>query len=43
MQGAIDLSTILYADDAVIFAEDEELMRRGLDIVAEWWVEWSAK
>ena len=30
------VSALLYADDAVIFAEDEELMRRGLDILAEW-------
>ena len=36
MQGAIELSTIVFADDAVIFAEDEELMRRGLNILAEW-------
>ena len=27
----------------MIFAEDEELMRRGLDIMAEWWEEWSVK
>ena len=30
------ISALLYADDAVTFAEDEELMRRGLDILAEW-------
>ena len=30
-------------DDAVIFAEDEELMRRGLDILAEWCEEWLVK
>ena len=36
-------SALLYADDAVIFAEDEELMRRGLDILAEWCEEWSVK
>ena len=30
------ISALLYAVDAVIFAEDEELMRRGLDILAEW-------
>ena len=27
----------------MIFAEDEELMRRGLDILAEWCEEWSVK
>ena len=37
------ISALLYADDAVIFAEDEELMRRGLDILAEWCEEWSMK
>ena len=37
------ISALLYADDAVIFAEDEELMRRGLDILAEWCEEWSVK
>ena len=26
-----------------IFAEDEELMRRGLDVLAEWCEEWSVK
>ena len=35
------ISALLYADDAVIFAEDEELMRRGLNILAEWCEEWS--
>ena len=37
------ISALLYADDAVIFAEDEELMRRGLNILAEWCEEWSVK
>ena len=37
------ISALLYADDALIFAEDEELMRRGLDILAEWCEEWSVK
>ena len=37
------ISALLYADDAVIFAEDEELIRRGLDILAEWCEEWSGK
>ena len=27
----------------MIFAEDEELMRRGLEILAEWCEEWSVK
>ena len=35
--------SLLYADDAVIFAENEELMRRGLDVLAEWCTEWSVK
>ena len=33
------ISALLYADDA----EGEELMRRGLDILAEWCEEWSVK
>ena len=37
------ISALLYADDAVIFAEDEELMRRELDILSEWCEEWSVK
>ena len=37
------ISALLYADDTVIFAEDEELMRRGLNILAEWCEEWSVK
>ena len=37
------VSALLYADDAVIFAENEELMRRGLDVLAEWCMEWSVK
>ena len=37
------ISALLYADDAVIFAENEELMRRGLDVLAEWCTEWSVK
>ena len=36
-------SALLYADDAVIFAQDEELMRRGLDSLAEWCEEWLVK
>ena len=27
----------------MIFAEDEKLMRRGLDILAKWCEEWSVK
>ena len=34
------ISALLYADDTVIFAENEELMRRGLDVLAEWCTEW---
>ena len=37
------ISALLYADDAVIFEEDEELMRRELDILSEWCEEWSVK
>ena len=37
------ISALLYTDDAVIIAEEEELMRRGLDVLAEWCEEWSVK
>ena len=37
------ISALLYVDDAVIFAEDEELMRMGLDVLAEWCEEWPVK
>lgn len=32
---------LLYADDAVVIAEDEKLMRWGFDIWPEWGSEWS--
>ena len=31
---------LLYADDAVILAEDKKLMRRGLEVLMEWYDEW---
>ena len=34
---------LLYADDAVILAEDERSMRRGLDTLAEWCSEWAVE
>ena len=37
------IAALLYAEYAVIFAEDEELMRRGPDVLAEWCEEWSVK
>ena len=30
------ISVLLYADDAVILAEDKKLMRRGLEMLMEW-------
>ena len=36
------IPALMYADDAVIFADDE-VMRRGLDILAEWCEECSVK
>ena len=33
----------LYADDAVILAEDEKSMRQGLDTLAEWCSEWAVE
>ena len=35
------ISVLLYADDAVIFAEDERSMRLGLDVLMGWCREWS--
>ena len=32
---------LVYADDAVIFAEDEKSMRLGLDVLMGWCREWS--
>ena len=34
------ISMLLYADDAVIFAEDEKSMRLGLDVLMVWCREW---
>ena len=35
------ISMLLYADDAVIFAEDEKSMKLGLDVLMGWCREWS--
>ena len=35
------ISMLLYADDAVIFAADENSMRLGLDVLMGWCKEWS--
>ena len=37
------ISMLLYADDAVIFAEDEKSMRLGLDVLMGWCREWSVE
>ena len=37
------ISVLLYADDAVILAEDEKVMKQGLEIVMEWCDEWSVE
>ena len=34
---------LLYADDAVILAEDEKSMRLGLDVLMGWCQEWSVE
>ena len=34
---------LLYADDAVIFAEDEKSIRLGLDVLMGWCWEWSVE
>ena len=35
------ISVLLYADNAVILAEDEQVIRRGLEVLMEWCDEWS--
>ena len=37
------ISMLLYADDAVIFAEDETSVRLGLDVLMGWFREWSVE
>ena len=37
------ISVLLYADDAVILAEDEKLMRLGLKVLMEWCDEWGVE
>ena len=37
------IPVLLYADDAVILAEDERSMRWGLDTLAEWCSEWAVE
>ena len=41
--GSMLISTLLYADDAVIFAEDEKSMTLGLDMLMEWCRKWSVE
>ena len=37
------ISVLLYADDAVILAEDEKSMKHGLNTLVEWCNEWSVE
>ena len=37
------ISMLLYADDAVMFAEDEKSMRLGLNVLMGWYREWSVE
>ena len=37
------IPALLYADDMVMFAEDEEMLRRALTKLGEWCAEWSVK
>ena len=34
---------MLYADDMVILVDDEKMLRRALNEMGEWCVEWSVK
>ena len=37
------IPALLYADDKVMFAEDEEMLRRALVVLGKWCEEWSVK
>ena len=37
------ISALLHADDTVILAADEKLMRLGLEVQMEWCDEWSVE
>ena len=41
--GSMLISTLLYADDAVIFAEDKKSMTLGLDMLMERCRKWSVE
>ena len=34
------VSVLLYADDAVLMAEDEKQVKSGLKVLEEWYREW---
>lgn len=42
-RGSILIFTLLFANDAIIFMEDETSMRLGLDVVMEWHRMWSVR
>ena len=37
------VTALLYADDAVLFAENEEEVKRGLKVLEEWCKEWGVE
>ena len=37
------VTALLYADDAVVLAEDEVQVNRGLKVLAEWCREWAVE
>ena len=37
------IPALLYADDMVLLAEDEEMLRKELKILGEWCVKWAIK
>ena len=41
--GGLLIPVLLYADAAVIFAEDNKLVRFGLNVLAEWCSDWSVE
>ena len=36
------ITALLYADDAVLMAEDEKQVKRGLKVLEEWCREWGS-
>ena len=40
---ALRIPALLFADDMVLFAEEEEMMGKGLEVLEKWCEEWDVK